>query len=123
VAGTHAHSWVMAMTDELAAFEAFAEAMPGNTILLVDTYDSLQGVRRAVEVGRKLRERGHDLIGVRLDSGDLAYLSIEARRILDEAGFQDTVIYASNELDERIIESLKLQGAKIAAWGVGTRLV
>ncbi|MEX2569726.1 MAG: nicotinate phosphoribosyltransferase [Gemmatimonadota bacterium] len=123
VAGTHAHSWVMSFDDEMTSFEAFAEAMPGNCVLLVDTYDSLQGVRNAVAVGERLRARGHELLGIRLDSGDLAYLSIEARRILDEGGFPDATIYASNELDERIIESLKLQGAAIGAWGVGTRLV
>lgn len=121
--GTHAHSWVMAFEDEKTAFEAYAEAMPNNALFLVDTYDTLEGVRRAIEVGRKLRERGHDLIGVRLDSGDLAYLSIEARRILDEAGFPGASIVASNDLDETLIASLKQQGAKINVWGVGTRLV
>jgi len=123
VKGTHAHSWVMLFGDEREAFQAFAEAMPGNCVLLVDTYDTLKGVRNAIEVGRWLRGHGGDLAGVRLDSGDLAYLSQEARRILDEAGFERTAILASNELDERIIESLKQQGARIASWGVGTRLV
>ncbi len=122
VGGTHAHSWVMCFDDELEAFRAYAEAMPANCTFLVDTYDTLEGVRKAVEVGRWLRERGFPLLGVRLDSGDLAYLSIEARRILDEAGFQSTAIVASNELDEHVIESLKQQGAKIGVWGVGTRL-
>lgn len=123
VAGTHAHSWVMSFDDEMTAFEAFADAMPSNSVLLVDTYDTLRGVERAIEVGRRLRARGHDLNGIRLDSGDLAYLSIEARRMLDEAGFEQTTIYASNDLDEHLIESLKLQGARIGSWGVGTRLV
>ncbi len=123
VKGTHAHSWVMLFDDELEAFMAYARAMPGNCTLLVDTYDSLEGVRRAVEVGRRLRDHGGRLAGIRLDSGDLAYLSIEARRILDDAGLQDTAILASNELDEHIIQSLKDQGAAIRAWGVGTRLV
>ncbi|HSP32713.1 MAG TPA: hypothetical protein VLU46_00180, partial [Thermoanaerobaculia bacterium] len=118
-----AHSWVMAFDTEFEAFEAYARAMPDNALLLVDTYDTLQGVRRAVEVGRKLRASGHELTGIRLDSGDLAYLSIEARKILDEGGFPDAVIVASNELDEHIIASLKQQGAKIDQWGVGTRLV
>lgn len=123
VAGTLAHSWVMAFEDERDAFEAYAQAMPNNAILLVDTYDSLEGVRRAIEVGRRLREKGHRLAGVRLDSGDLAWLSIEARRMLDEAGFEDAAIAASNDLDEHVITSLKLQGARINLWGVGTRLV
>jgi nicotinate phosphoribosyltransferase len=123
VLGTHAHSWVMSFDSELEAFAAYAKAMPNNSILLVDTYDSLEGVRRAVQVGRQLREAGHELAGVRLDSGDLAFLSIEARRILDEAGFPDAVIVGSNDLDERIIESLKQQRAAITVWGVGTKLV
>lgn len=123
VRGTHAHSWVMSFDDELEAFEAYADALPNNCVFLVDTYDTLEGVRNAVAVGRRLRERGHKLAGVRLDSGDLAYLSIEARRILDEGGFPDAQIVASNDLDENIIESLRQQGARIAVWGVGTKLV
>ena len=97
--------------------------MPNNCVFLVDTYDTLQGVRHAVMIGQELRRQGHKLIGVRLDSGDLASLSIEARRILDEGGFPDALIVASNDLDERIVETLKQQGAKISVWGVGTRLV
>lgn len=123
VRGTHAHSWVMLFDSELEAFAAYADAQPNNCIFLVDTYDTLAGVRRAVEIGRVLRARGHKLLGIRLDSGDLAYLSSAARRILDEAGFPDAVIVASNDLDERLIESLKQQGAAIGVWGVGTRLV
>ncbi|MBN1901645.1 nicotinate phosphoribosyltransferase [Candidatus Sumerlaeota bacterium] len=123
VKGTHAHSWVMAFEDEMESFQAYAEAMPNNCIFLVDTYNSLEGVRRAVKVGEHLRQKGYKLIGIRLDSGDLAYLSIEARKILDQANFQDAVIVASNDLDENIIESLKEQGARINVWGVGTRLV
>ncbi|MCA9664163.1 MAG: nicotinate phosphoribosyltransferase [Myxococcales bacterium] len=123
VKGTHAHSWVMCFDSELESFEAYAEAMPNNCIFLVDTYDTLDGVRHAIEVGKKLRQRGHELAGVRLDSGDLAYLSIEARKILDEHGFQQTKIVASNDLDEHIIASLKTQGATIGVWGVGTKLV
>ena len=92
-------------------------------MFLVDTYDTLEGTRRAVEIGRKLRQNGHDLLGIRLDSGDLAYLSIEARKILDAGGFPDAKIYASNDLDEQTIASLKEQGAQIGVWGVGTRLV
>jgi nicotinate phosphoribosyltransferase len=121
--GTHAHAWVMLFDDEAEAFRAFAEAMPGNCVLLVDTYRSLDGVRRAIETGRWLRARGGELAGIRLDSGDLAWLSQEARRMLDAAGFERTTIFGSNELDEHIIESLKEQGARIGVWGVGTRLV
>jgi nicotinate phosphoribosyltransferase len=104
-------------------FKEYAKAMPNNCIFLVDTYDTLEGVQRAVEAGKWLREQGQELIGIRLDSGDLAYLSIEARKILDEAGFPNAKIVASNELDENIITSLKDQGAKIAVWGVGTKLI
>ena len=123
VRGTHAHSWVMSFADELASFEAFAVSMPGNCVLLVDTYNSLQGVRHAIEVGRSLRKRGKDLLAIRLDSGDLAYLSVAARRMLDESGFQTTRILASNDLDEYIISSLHEQGARIDIWAVGTKLV
>jgi nicotinate phosphoribosyltransferase len=123
VRGTHAHSWVMFYGDELAAFRAYAEALPGNCTLLVDTYDTLAGVRHAITVGRELRARGHELAGVRLDSGDLAHLSIEARRMLDEAGFPAARIVASNDLDEMVIASLFDQGARIDTFGVGTRLV
>jgi nicotinate phosphoribosyltransferase len=122
VAGTHAHSWVMAFEDEMAAFEAYARAMPDNALFLVDTYDTLQGVRHAIEIGRKLRNDGKTLRGVRIDSGDLAWLSIEARRMLDEAGFTDAKIVASNDLDEHIIASLESQHARIDIFGVGTRL-
>lgn len=122
VKGTHAHSWVMSFDDELAAFEGYAEAMPNNCVFLVDTYDTLEGVRNAVEVVKRLRDQGHEMVGIRLDSGDLAYLSIEARKILDAGGFPDATIVASNDLDEHVIESLKTQGAKIAVWGVGTKL-
>jgi nicotinate phosphoribosyltransferase len=123
VRGTHAHSWVMAFEDEPAAFDAYARAMPNNVVLLVDTYDTLDGVRHAVDVGRRLRAQGHRLSAIRLDSGDLAYLSREARRLLDAAGLTDVGIMATNELDETVITSLKQQGAPITIWGVGTRLV
>ena len=122
VRGTHAHSWIMCFDTEEQAFEAYADAMPNNCVFLVDTYDTLEGVRRAIDAGRRLRERGHEMAGIRLDSGDLAYLSIEARRMLDEAGFDKAAIVASNDLDERIIASLKAQGAAICVWGVGTKL-
>jgi len=123
VRGTHAHSWVMFYDDELAAFRAYADALPGNCTLLVDTYDSIAGVRHAITVGHELRARGYELAGVRLDSGDLAHLSIEARRMLDEAGFPGAKIVASNDLDEVVIGSLFEQGARIDTFGVGTRLV
>jgi nicotinate phosphoribosyltransferase len=123
VRGTHAHSWVMAFETEPEAFEAWARAQPNNAVFLVDTYDTLEGVRHAAEVALRLRRRGHEPVGIRLDSGDLAYLSIEARRILDAAGLQGARIVASNDLDEYLIASLKEQGARIDVWGVGTRLV
>jgi len=122
VGGTHAHSWVMAFDSETEAFEAYADALPNNCTFLVDTYDTLEGVRRAVEVGRRLRARGFEMIGVRIDSGDLAWLSRHARQILDAGGFADAKVFASNELDEYTIVSLKDQGAAIDAWGVGTKL-
>ena len=123
VKGTHAHSWVMSFDTEEAAFEAYAEAMPNNCTLLVDTYDSIEGVARAIAIGRQLRERGHALAGIRLDSGDLAALSKEARAMLDMAGFETAEIVASNDLDERAIQELKAAGAMIGIWGVGTKLV
>ncbi|HOY66483.1 MAG TPA: nicotinate phosphoribosyltransferase [Candidatus Ozemobacteraceae bacterium] len=123
VRGTHAHSWVMSFDTEIESFDAYAAAMPNNCVFLVDTYDTLDGVRHAIQAGNRLRERGHRMVGIRLDSGDLAYLSREARRLLNEAGYKDAVILASNDLDEQIIASLKEQGAAIAVWGVGTKLV
>lgn len=122
VKGTHAHSWVMAFHDELDAFIAYAEAMPNNCVFLVDTYNSLQGVKHAIEVGRRLRLRGFDMVGIRLDSGNLAGLSRQARRLLDEAGFPQAKIVASNDLDEYRIEALHEAGAVIDIYGVGTRL-
>ncbi len=124
VRGTHAHSWVESFHDEVEAFRAYAQVYPDDCVLLVDTYDTLQsGVPNAIKVARELREKGHEIRGIRLDSGDLAYLSREARRMLDEAGFPNTGIVASSDLDEWIVESLKRQGARIGIWGVGTRLV
>ncbi len=123
VRGTHAHSWVMAHATELESFAAYAEAMPNNCVFLVDTFDTIQGVAHAIEIGHRLREQGHELAGIRLDSGDLADLSQKARAMLDEAGFPDAAVVASNDLDEILIESLKHQGAKINVWGVGTKLV
>ena len=123
VRGTHAHSWVMAFEDELESFESYAEALPDNCIFLVDTFDTLEGVRNAIKVGKKLRLMGDDLLGIRLDSGDLNQLSKQARKMLDEEGFESSRIFASNDLDEYSIKELKVQGAPIAVWGVGTRLV
>jgi len=123
VMGTFAHSWVMSFDSEPEAFEAFAHSMPNNCVFLVDTYGTREGIRNAVKVGRELKERGHQMVGVRLDSGDLAYLSQQARTALDEAGLEQALVMASGDLDEWLIRSLKSQGARINAWGVGTRLV
>ena len=123
VKGTHAHSWVMSFETEFEAFSAYADAMPNNCVFLVDTYDTLEGVRHAIVIGQRLRETGHRMVGIRLDSGDLAWLSVETRKLLDAAGFHDASIVASNDLDERLIASLKQQGAAISVWGVGTKLV
>lgn len=123
VKGTHAHSWIMAFDDELSAFRAYAECFPDSCVLLVDTYDTLKsGIPNAITVARELRERGHDMLGVRLDSGDLAYLSRKTRHMLDEAGFPDVKILASNELDETVIQSIRSEGGCIDIYGVGTRL-
>lgn len=121
--GTHAHSWVMSFDSELEAFQEYAKAMPNNCVFLVDTYDTLQGVHHAIEVGRTLKAEGHTLVAIRLDSGDLAYLSQSARKMLDDAGFHDTAILATNDLDENIMASLNLQDAPISLWGVGTKLI
>ena len=126
VLGTHAHSWIMSFPDEYTAFKTYANLYPSACILLVDTYDTLKsGVPHAIRVFREMREAGIPLTyyGVRIDSGDLAYLSKQIRKILDDAGFPDAVISASNDLDEYLIESLKLQGAEITSWGVGTNLI
>ena len=122
VKGTHAHSWVMSFDDEEESFRAYASVLPNNCTFLVDTYDTLEGVKKAIQVGRWLRERGHELVGIRLDSGDLAWLSQRARELLDAGGFPKAAIVASNDLDEHVITSLKEQGATIGVWGVGTRL-
>ena len=122
VKGTHAHSWVMVFPEEITAFEAYAAAMPNNCTFLVDTYDTVAGIRKAIEVGHSLRERGHAMLGIRLDSGDLVELSVAARRMLDEAGFPDAAIVASDSLDEYAIADLKARGARIDTWGIGTRL-
>ena len=123
VRGTHAHSWVLSFASEQEAFDAWADVMPGNAVLLVDTFDTEEGIANAIETGRRMRERGQKLAGIRLDSGDLAYLSVRARELLDAAGFEDTQIVASNDLDPATMESLQAQGARIDSWGVGTKLV
>lgn len=126
VRGTHAHSWIMSFPDEYTAFKTYADLYPNACILLVDTYDSIKsGVPNAIRVFEEMRVAGinSSLYGIRLDSGDLAYLSKKARKMLDAAGFQDAVISASNDLDEYLIDSLKAQGATITSWGVGTNLI
>lgn len=123
VKGTHSHSWVMSFDSELDAFRAFARVYPDTCLLLVDTYDTIQGVRNAITVFNELKAAGHKPIGIRLDSGDLAYLSKVARKMLDAAGFRDTVIMASGDIDEYLLESLNNQGAKIDLYGVGTKLI
>ena len=125
VRGTMAHSWIESFSSELDSFQSYAKIYPQNVVLLVDTYDTLRsGVPNAIKVGNELRAtRGGDLLGIRLDSGDLTFLSREARKLLDEAGFDRTQILGSSDLDEWLIESIKKQGAEIDLWGVGTRMV
>ncbi|WCK53524.1 nicotinate phosphoribosyltransferase [Aneurinibacillus sp. Ricciae_BoGa-3] len=124
VQGTHAHSFVQVFDNELDAFQAYAEAFPDNTVLLVDTYDSLSvGIPHAIKMANELKKWGKRLLGIRLDSGDLAYLSKKARAMLDEAGLEDVAIVASSDLDEHLIKDLKNQGACISIWGVGTNLI
>jgi len=122
VSGTQAHSWIMFFENEREAFETYAKAMPNNCVFLVDTYNSIEGVRHAIDIAGQLRKQGHEMIGVRLDSGDRVALSIEARRMLDEAGFTNAKIVCSGDLDEHIIADMKRRGAKIDMWGVGTQL-
>ncbi|WP_232697257.1 nicotinate phosphoribosyltransferase [Brevibacillus daliensis] len=122
--GTHAHAWVQDHPSEEEAFQRFADALPNNVVLLVDTYDTLKsGIPNAIKVGERLRANGKKLKGIRLDSGDIAYLSRKARAMLDAAGFEDASIFASNDLDENVIFNLKMQGAQVDSWGVGTRLI
>ena len=126
VKGTHAHSWIMSFPDEYTAFKTYADLYPNACILLVDTYDTLRsGVPNAIRVFKEMREAGIELkgYGIRLDSGDLAYFSKKARKMLDDAGFEDAIISASSDLDEYLIDSLKTQGAAITSWGVGTNLI
>jgi nicotinate phosphoribosyltransferase len=126
IKGTHAHSWIMSFPDELTAFKTYADLYPVGCILLVDTYDTLKsGVPNAIKTFQYMREKGYNMkgYGIRLDSGDLAYLSKKARKMMDDAGFPDAAICASNDLDEYLIDSLKTQGAAINSWGVGTNLI
>ncbi len=126
VMGTHAHSWIMSFPDEYSAFKAYAELYPDNCTLLVDTYDTLKsGVPNAIRVFQEFKDSGREFkkYGIRLDSGDLAYLSKKARKMLDAAGFRDAGICASNDLDEYLLHDLKMQGAAIDSWGVGTNLI
>lgn len=126
VKGTHAHSWIMSFPDEYTAFKAYSEIYPNACLLLVDTYDTLKsGIPNAIRVFTEMRDAGIELknYGIRLDSGDLAYLSKKARKMLDAAGFPDAIISASNDLDEYLIDSLKVQGSTITSWGVGTHLI
>ena len=126
VKGTHAHSWIMSFPDEYTAFKTYANMYPDACCLLVDTYDTLKsGVPNAIRVFEEMRNAGIPLknYGIRLDSGDLAYMSKQARKLLDAAGFDDAYISASSDLDEYLIESLKAQGCKITSWGVGTKLI
>ncbi len=124
VAGTHAHSWVMSFPSEYQAFKAYADTYPDATLLLVDTYDVVKsGIPNAIKVFDELRAKGKKPLGIRIDSGDLAYLTKKARKMLDDAGYPDAIICASGDLDEKLIQSLKLQGAKINSWGIGTKLI
>jgi len=123
VAGTHAHSWVQSFPSQQEAFDQWAATAPNNCVLLVDTYDTLTGVREAIKTAKKLVEKGYKFAGIRLDSGDLAWLSIEAKKLLVAAGFPDAKIFASNDLDEHLVTTLKHQGAAINMWGIGTKLV
>lgn len=122
VSGTHAHSWVMAFSDELTAFREYAKAFPHNCTLLVDSYNVEQGIRNAIIVGLEMRERGEHLSAIRIDSGDLSWLAKMARRMLDDAGLTDCGIVLSNDLDEYSIKSILDEGAPVTAWGVGTKL-
>src|SRR5438046_1608500 len=122
VSGTQAHSWIMFFENDREEFQVFAKAMPNNCVFVVDTYNSLDGVRHAIDIARRLRQNGHEMIGVRLDSGDRVALSIETRRMLDKAGFTNAKIVCSGDLDEHAIADMKRCGAKIDIWGVGTKL-
>jgi len=123
VKGTHAHSWVMCFADELTSFREYARVMPNNSIFLVDTYDTIEGIKNAIKVGLEMKKSGHQMVGIRLDSGDMADLSIRARQMLDEAGLEEAQIVVSDNMDEYRIRELKERGAVIGVWGIGSRLV
>jgi len=123
VSGTHSHSWVLSFDSEEEAFRSYAEVMPDNCVLLVDTYETMEGVLNAIKIGKELKKKGKSLLGIRIDSGDLAYLSKKARKLLDKEGFESAEIVASNDLDEFLLTSLKHQKSKISVWGIGTKLV
>ncbi len=124
VMGTHAHSWIQKFDSEIEAFRSYANTYPTKTILLIDTYDTLEsGLPNAITVFNEMRAKGYEPLGVRIDSGDLEYLSREVRQRLDDAGFENVKITASNDLDEYTLMDLKLQGAKIDSWGIGTKLI
>jgi len=122
ISGTQAHSWIMAFDSELEAFRAYAEIYPKNCILLIDTYDTIEGCKNAVIVGKELEEKGEKLIGVRIDSGDLAYFSRQVRKILDDAGLDYVKVVASNDVDEYVIAEIQRNKGKIDLWGIGTKL-
>jgi nicotinate phosphoribosyltransferase len=123
VRGTHAHSWVESFDSELEAFQGFSKVFPDNCVLLVDTYDTLEGVRQAIQVAKEMKSKGKDVLGVRIDSGDLSYYSKAARVMLNHAGLSNVKILASSDLDEWLIQSMRDQGAAIDIWCVGTRLI
>lgn len=124
ISGTHAHSWVMSFPDEITAFREYAKLFPDACLLLVDTYDTLeQGIPNAITVFKELRASGHKPLGIRIDSGDLAYLCNKAREMLDANGFEDAIICASGDIDENVLISLNQQGAKIDSYGIGTKLI
>ena len=123
VSGTHSHSWVLAFDSELESFKKYAEVMPNNCILLIDTFNTMDGLDNAIIVAKELEKKNKRLLGVRIDSGDLAYLSKKARTKLDKNGLEYVKIVASNDLDEFLIKSLKNQKSKISVWGIGTKLV
>jgi len=123
VSGTHSHSWVLSFDSEEEAFRSYAEVMPDNCVLLVDTYDTMEGVLNAIKIGKELKKKGKNLLGIRIDSGDLAYLSKKARKLLDNEDLEDVKIVASNDLDESLLTSLKYQKSKISVWGIGTKLI
>lgn len=122
VKGTQAHSWVMAFESELESFRAYAEVYPDNCILLIDTYDIIEGCKNAITVGKELKAKGKDLRGVRIDSGDITYFSKEVRKMLDNAGFPETKIVASNDMDEHLVTEIKSHGGVVDLWGIGTKL-